>query len=171
MNKTLILTLLTFTACAAGPDEKTCVRSTLESDLQRIGALSGPDVDPTTGKLEPGSYLVSTTYLKLTTDAKGQKAFQDSMKGINAAIADAQGLSAYQLATSDSCVTARTLSVWKDEASMYRFVGVEAHANAIAEIELISRGGSVVTHWPDTEAGATFEKAAQQLAVEVGPFF
>jgi hypothetical protein len=173
LKKTL-LALLTLAAAACGapgPDEKACVRSTLEGDLKLIGALSGPDVDPATGALKPGSYLVSSTYLKLATDAKGQKAFQDSMKGINAAIPNYPGLSAYQLATSDSCVTARTLSVWKDEASMYRFVGVEAHANAIALIELISRGGSVVTHWADTEAGATFEKAVQQLAVEVGPFF
>lgn len=167
-----LLALLTLVACdAPGPDEKACVRSTLESDLKRYGPLAGPGVDPATGQLEAGSYLVSSTYLKLTTDPKGQRVFQDSMKGLNAVIPSYPGLAAYLFATSDSCVTARTLSVWKDEVSMYRFVGADAHTSAIARIELISRGGSVVTHWADTEAGANFEKAAQQLGAEVGPFF
>jgi heme-degrading monooxygenase HmoA len=172
--KTLILSVFVVVclSCGApGPDDTRCLRGTLESDLQKAGALSGPEVDPATGLLKPGSYLLSSTYLKLTTDPKGQKVFRASLQELNGVLATTPGLAAFQLATSEECLTARTLSVWKDEAAMYRFVAADAHAHAVAQISEMSRGGGVVTHWADTEAGATFEKAAVQISAAVGPFF
>ncbi len=166
-----VFAVVAFSCGAPGPDDTKCVRGTLEADLVHAGPLTGPEVDATTGKLKPGAYVLSSTYLKLTTSTKGQAAFQASIKAITAVMDAQPGLAGYQLATSDECLTARTISVWKDEASMYRFVGVQAHADAVAQVSLTSRGGSVVTHWADSETGASFEAAASHVASAVGPFF
>ncbi len=93
------------------------------------------------------------------------------MSGINKVLPNTPGLVAYQFATSTECVSARTLAVWDDEVKMGQFVGGEAHANAIKDSRALSRGGGGVTHWQDTETGATWEKAAQHVAAEIRPGF
>src|SRR5687768_13308 len=123
MKTTLLcLSILASLSCGLpGPDESKCARGGLESDL-KASPLAGADVDAT-GKLAPGNYVLSSTYLKLSLDPQGQKAFRDAMTRINTILPTQAGLSAFSLATSDECLTARTLSVWKDERSMFAFVG------------------------------------------------
>jgi len=153
------------------PDDTLCVRGTLEPDIEYAGDLAGPDVDADSGKLAPGSYIISSTYLKLATDPEGQQAFRDAVARIVEELSTQDGLSAFQLATSEQCLTARTLSVWRDEAAMYRFAAGAAHEDAKASLYITSRGGGVVTHWADDHTGATFEAAARRIADESGPFF
>lgn len=157
-----------FTSC--GPDDSRCVGGTLESDIRYSGDLRGPGVD-SEGHLAPGNYIVSTTYIKLKTDAQASKVFQEVMEGINQALPTTPGLVAFQLATSSECLSARTLSVWSNETDMGRFVLSPAHSNAIRQSGKMSRGGGGVTHWADTEAGVNFEKAARQVAAEIRPGF
>jgi quinol monooxygenase YgiN len=172
MKKTLIavLTLLTAWSCTPAPDDTKCKAEVLESDFQTIGGLTGPDVDPATGKLKPGNYVLSGTYIRLTTDPKGQAVFRQDFQGIAAILPSQPGLAAFQLATSDECLTGRTISVWKDEKSMMSFVSVPEHKQAMIDIPKMSRGGGAVTHWSDTEAGATFDTAALKLGEEPGYF-
>ncbi len=170
ISTTLAVCLLGM-GCDAAVEDPTCEPGTLEDDIAYASPLTGPDIDATTGKLKPGNYVFSSTYLKLTSSEQGQQAFRDVMQGINAVLPVSAGLAAYRLATSDKCVSARTMSIWKDQTSMYGFVQTEAHLNAMKQIKIISRGGSGVTHWPDTEAGANFENAAQHVADEIRPRF
>jgi heme-degrading monooxygenase HmoA len=165
---TLAMMTMALIGCGtAGPDDKVCVRSYTEPDLQ-VAPLSGPGVDPATGKLAPGTYLLSSTYLRLSTDAAAQKTFQAAFKAISDTLPTQPGLIAWQVATSSECLTARTLSVWKDDASMYGFAGGPAHADAVAKIGTISRGGSVVTHWSGTEADATLDVGIAHVSVAPG---
>lgn len=164
----LLLSLLS--ACGVGPDDSKCTGGSLESDIRYSGPLRGTAVDPD-GKVKPGSYIVSTTYIKLKTDAAASSIFQDVMDGINKVLESTPGLVAFQLATSTECLSARTLSVWDDEAAMLQFVTGEAHSNAIRNSRAMSRGGGGVTHWRDTEAGVTWENSAQRVAADIRPGF
>jgi quinol monooxygenase YgiN len=163
----MAVTTMALVGCgAAGPDDKVCIRSYAEPDLQ-ISPLTGAGVDAS-GTIAPGPYLLSSTFLRLSTTTTGQQAFQSAFKGISETLASQPGLVAYQVATSNECLTARTLSVWKDDASMYGFVGSPAHAHAMAEMSKISRGGGVVTHWSGTEADATFDAGIAHVSVAAG---
>ena len=82
------------------------------------------------------------------------------------------GVVAIQLGTSMQCSSARTFTVWRDEAAMMAFVVGDAHANAIARTPEISRGGSVVTHWAATSiAEITWDEALARVAADRGPFY
>jgi hypothetical protein len=145
-----------------------CQRGALESDRE-FSPWAGPGVSPTTGVPEaPESgtqFIVSTTYLRLKSDDAAQQRFQGVLGPINDALATQPGLRALQTSVSTSCGTARTLSVWQDEASMYTFVGGEAHGAAMAAVPEISRGGSITTHFLARSASdVTWEKAATELA-------
>ena len=151
-------------------EQSDCTRGQLEADLAFPAPLSGPAVQAD-GTLAPGRYTVSSTYLKLKPDAEGQARFQELVTPVGQALRSQPGLMALQFASSEHCNTARTLSVWKDDEAMYEFVSGQAHVNAMSSVDEVSRGGSVVTHWSDDERGASWQKAAQQLAAEDGPFY
>lgn len=168
--RTLAL-FLVLAGCGPTIDETRCTRATLESDLRTTGALSGKGVDPGTGALKAGHYVISSTYLKLATSPAGQKAFREVMEGIASSIDTQPGLEASLLTTSAECLSARTLSVWKDEASMYAFVGSPAHVRAMTRAQEMSRGGGGVTHWAGTESDATLEVGAQKLGAKPGGGF
>ncbi|WP_224371739.1 hypothetical protein [Hyalangium versicolor] len=147
-----------------------CTRERLEEDLTRDLPLSGPAVRED-GTLAPGQYILSSTYLKMKTDAQAQARFQELIGPINEALSRQPGLMAVAFASSERCKTARTFTVWKDEAAMYEFVTGDAHLAAMSAVSEVSRGGSIVTHWPDDERGASWEKAARQLGADEGPFY
>jgi heme-degrading monooxygenase HmoA len=167
---------------SGGAPNDGCTRGAIEADLndgQPGGPPSivtptaprwqGPAVDPATGALRPGSYVFSSTYLTLRPD--GRPRFGELMGPISADLQTRPGLLAITLALSESCGTARTLSAWESEEAMYAFVASDAHGAAVSAVGEVSRGQSVVTHWAGTEAGATWARAAEELARDEGPFY
>lgn len=166
--KPIVLIAVLGTACGLPtPDDTKCVRGTLEADLDQSAPFVGPGL--VDGALPSGRYLMAATYLQGKPTQQAMSLFQSLVDPITRALPTTDGLIGARFANSSNCLTARTLSVWKDEASMYRFVASPAHAAAMAKTSELSRGGSVTTHWADTEAGATFEKAAEQLEADEGP--
>jgi heme-degrading monooxygenase HmoA len=150
-----------------------CTRAELEADMLVFDAQgnpspprwSGPAADPVTGELtlEPGSYFVSTTYLALRPEQND--AFFALLGPVQAALFSNPGMLAVQLGSSQSCATARTYTVWRDETAMFEFVNSDAHLAAIAGFPGISRGDSTVTSWAETSPAAiTWEAALTQLA-------
>jgi hypothetical protein len=153
--------------------EPTCARGVREPDYEPIGPIAGPGVDLTTGKLRapaPGTtYIVSSTYLALRADGPAQQAFGELMGPIGDTLRTQEGLVAFELGTSMSCGTARTLTIWASEEAMYGFVASPAHMAAIARVGEVSRGGSVVTHWTaDTAEGAGWDEVERRLAAFMG---
>jgi quinol monooxygenase YgiN len=108
--------------------------------------------------------VFSATYLKLSSTRPAQQKFRDLMRPMEETLQHAEGLVGYRVATSSDCVTARTLSVWKDEQAMKRFVYSPAHGKAIAAISELSRGGSVTTRWEGESADFSLETAARKLS-------
>jgi hypothetical protein len=143
-----------------------CAPGTIEADMNAM-PLSGPGVHD--GVLEPGEYIVSSTYLQLKQDALGR--FQELLEPIENDLASREGVVALSFGGSPRCGTARTLAVWRDEAAMFAFVTGEAHSAAVGAIDELSRGGSVVTHWAGDQISATWEHAAAQLAADDGPTY
>jgi hypothetical protein len=159
-----------------------CDRGTLESDLMGADAMGnpipvawfGPGADPMTGELiaEGTSFVVSSTYLAIKPEAAAQQAFGEAVSPLVDALLANPGVVAIQLGTSMECGSARTFTVWQDEAAMMAFVVGDAHASAIARTPEISRGGSVVTHWTATSiAEITWDEAIARIAADEGPFY
>jgi hypothetical protein len=160
--------VLALSACANQAQDP-CRADALEPDFETFGPLAGPAVDPASGALRPGAYVISTTYLRLRSEPAAQAKFGELMEGIRPALFSADGLLAVQLGASAMCGTARTLGVWRDEAAMYEFVVGPAHEAAILSVGQVSRGGSIVMHRAGDDKGATFPAAIQMLANHPGP--
>ncbi|MCU0656543.1 MAG: antibiotic biosynthesis monooxygenase [Polyangiaceae bacterium] len=192
MRTPLVLAALTLLACSeessttpaptpastgdtskAAVEPPGCERSTaLEPDLAFTDWV-GPAVDPKTGKLalpEGSGYLVATTRLNLRKD--GQELFGKHIGAIFTTIEQQPGFLAFQTGISDRCGVARTLSVWKDEESLYGFVTSGAHKAAIDDTPKMSRGLSNTTHFPATSAAeVSWTRAAQAIGEDDGPFY
>jgi hypothetical protein len=113
----LFLLCFSLAACRQLPTEAelaACSRMKLERELTGPVQLRGSAVE--NGRLKPGTYLFSSTYLALRTDAAGQRRFNEVMGPIQRRLDTQPGL---------LCAVARTFSVWADEAPMYSFVGSE----------------------------------------------
>ncbi len=167
-----ILSLFLMSVIACGPavdpdalppiDETACSKDRIEAD----GVESAPLTVP------PGQYLITTTYLRLPLSKKAMARFSELAAPMEAELRTNKGLVRVTTRVSTSCNTARTMTVWKSEADMMTFVTGPAHAKAMAATPEVSRGGSITTHWMDSEAGATWEKAAQSLAADNdGPIY
>lgn len=141
-----------------------CSKGELEPDRMGDLKLRGPGVDPETGALPPGTYLISTTYLALKPDMV-ERAME--LGGpVMQSLFTMKGLVGVATLQSSSCAALRTLSVWESEEDMFTFVGSPAHASAMAHISSISRGTSNAISWEATEDQATWEEAARRLASE-----
>jgi heme-degrading monooxygenase HmoA len=139
-----------------------CDKGTIESDQAIDAPLSGPGVDPKTGELVAGHYLIATTYLALVP-AEAQHA--QSLGGdVVRTLPSMKGLVAFGLSSSASCSTLRTLTVWDSEEDMTAFVTSPAHAKAMGQIQTLSRGSSDVTAWSGDASDATWTGAAAALA-------
>lgn len=158
-----------------------CDRGTLEADLMgQDGAgnpapvsWAGPGVDPETGMLvdDGSTYVVSSTYLAMKPDAAAQQAFGEVIGPIVPELFGNPGVVAVQLGTSMQCASARTFTVWQDEAAMMAFVMSDAHVAAVVRIGEMSRGMSVVTHWTGAAASITWEDALAHVLADEGPFY
>jgi heme-degrading monooxygenase HmoA len=150
-------------------DDPACTVAGLEPDL-RPTAFAGSAVGAD-GALVPGQYVFSTTALRMKRTAASAARFRQAMELITPALQTQSGLLAQATATSERCNVARTLTVWRDEASMYAFVRGAAHRAAVQSVGEISRGGSRVTHWNGSAAEATWANAAQVLEASTGPSY
>ncbi len=174
MKRTILFisSALTLGACGAGtslPPDSECTRGVKESDLvqapwQGPGAVDG-GLPASTNEV-----VVSTTFLALKPDADSSALFQQLFAGVAADLQTREGLVAYSVATSTRCNTARTLSVWADEAHMFKFATASAHGKAAAKVGSLSRGNSAVTHWHDTTNNVSFETAFTKLGAADAPF-
>ncbi|WP_438003701.1 hypothetical protein WME89_33205 [Sorangium sp. So ce321] len=141
-----------------------CTGGALEADLQ-AAPLSGPGVDPETGKLRPppegSSYTISATYgVPLPGDAAREK-YMQYFGAIQAQLASQPGLVAIQLAQSPSCGSGRTLAVWASTDEMYAFVMSPAHVAAVDAVNELIEPNYAVTHW---EAASTDEITQEEAA-------
>jgi heme-degrading monooxygenase HmoA len=150
----------------AGDAPGACARGALEPDFAAM-PLAGPGVSDS--GLEPGSYVLSSTYLQVRSERRER--FDALMQPIVADLAARPGLLALSLGGSAMCGTARTLTVWRDEVAMLEFVASDPHATAMAAVSEISRGGSVVTHWSGDEHDATWHAAVEHVAADDGPMY
>lgn len=173
MKTTPLLLCVAFLAAACGAgaeadalppiDESACSKDRLEADGRDSALLEA---------LPPGQYVVGTTYLRLRLSRSAIERFRQLSQAMEEELRANPGLVRVVTRTAGSCNTARTLSVWKTEADMYRFVGGAAHARAMAAVGEVSRGGSVTTHWNGSEAEATWEVATRKLAEDNdGPIY
>jgi hypothetical protein len=144
-------------------DEATCTKDALEAD----------GVDSTRMEALPaGQYIVSTTYLRLPHKQSALRRFRELSEPMDADLRANAGLLQVTTRLSSACNTARTLTVWKTEADMYRFVASPSHAKAMAAVSEVSRGNSVTTHWSADASGATWAKATLMLAADTdGPIY
>lgn len=172
-----VLTAFCGVACAdddAKPGDKpapvadfaSCSRSLLEPDRGDDAALAGPGMNPDTGQLAAGSYLVATTYLALRPD-KVARALELGGPVVQS-LFGMQGFVAFSTTQSSSCSTLRTLTIWQREEDMLTFVTSPAHVAAMSEVSELSRGGSSTVAWEGSEKDATWERAADYLAAETG---
>lgn len=166
--------IVVLSACTGAPAvvEPLCTKDGLEADFLLSGPMTGSAVDAR-GALQPPAegtkYLISTTYLRLPKGEVAARRFRELLGPINKALPTQDGLVGLQFASSEKCGVARTLSVWRDQAAMYKFVTGDAHADAVANIYDVTRGGSLVTHWQGTEKDATWDAARAHLAADDGP--
>jgi hypothetical protein len=167
----LLCVILLAAACGAGVDadalppidESACSKDRLEPDGRDSALLEA---------LPEGQYVVATTYLRLQLSRRAVERFRQLSQAMESELRANPGLVRVVTRTAGSCNTARTLSVWKAEADMYRFVGSAAHARAMAAVSEVSRGGSVTTHWSASETEATWEVATRKLAEDNdGPIY
>ncbi|MBL9110389.1 MAG: hypothetical protein JNM74_14000 [Myxococcales bacterium] len=158
----------------AAPAEKTypetCSHETLEADA-KLSPFDGAGAKD--GALVPSNadFAIAATYLQLRGSPDAAKKFQETMAKINQELAKAEGLVAFRVATSDSCGSARTLSVFKDETAMLKFVTSAAHSQAMTLATSLSRGKSKTTRWTGKLTEVTFEAGAQHLVTKPGGGF
>jgi hypothetical protein len=188
---TLLLATVVLAAGACGNDDDNanggpassetaddgCARGTLEADLSNYQGqttyegevlagqtkLVGPGVDAA-GKLKPGSYVFSSTYLRMPTDRSALGRFLELSAPMLQSLPSLPGLVAFSFSSEPSCTTLRTLTVWENEEAMFAFAATASHRAAVAASSEVSRGGSAVTHWSGTEADGTWTKSAAELA-------
>jgi quinol monooxygenase YgiN len=167
MNRFVFVSLLALSACGLPTPDASCTRSALEPDLGGAGWRGAGLVN---GAIPPGNYVISSTYIAMKPTAEAQAGFQEVWTPLEKSLDATDGLIAYQTFGSTQCATARTIAVWRDQMAMFQFVGSPQHTAAIQKSATISRGGGATTHWLDTEAGATLERAVEKLAADQPTF-
>jgi heme-degrading monooxygenase HmoA len=166
---------VTLSACNSDSGTKTpdappaeCAGGVLEADLE-ADPLSGPGIDPDTGKLRPppegSSYAVSATYgVPRRGDEAVMERYLQIFGAIQAQLASQPGLVAIQLGQSPSCGSGRTLAVWASPDAMYDFVMSPAHLAAIDEVNELLEPTYVVTHWETAETdGITLADSVRRI--------
>jgi heme-degrading monooxygenase HmoA len=155
------------TSSSTGVDPFTgCSQGIVESDSSSDVPLNGPGIDPMTGSVTPGQYVIATTYLALvpsqTVNAK------ELGGAVIASLPTMSGLVAVGVTSSKACASLRTLTVWKSEEDMMAFVMSDAHANAMAQISTLSRGTSNLISWEGNETDVSWAAALAHLASTKG---
>lgn len=114
----------------------------------------GPAFDPETGALIaplPQPHLVATTVGWHTPDQLGP--LNEQTTPVIMDVFAHEGLLGAAFGISDACGSARTLTLWRDEAARMKFVFGTVHANAIKN-GLQHTIGWETTHWTPTADAA-----------------
>lgn len=146
-------------------DPYACVDADFTVDLP----LAGPGWDPEAGLVDPqAQYVVSTTQALPFPDQL--EAFGALAGAAGMAAAMTPGFVAASFATEPNCGFARTITVWRDEASMYAFVTGDAHAAAMAASDEVLASGRT-THFTISAEQMPYEwDAALAEIAAVEPF-
>lgn len=141
----------------------------VDADFTIEVPLAGPGYDPEAGLIDPqDQYLVSTTQAMPRPEALQQ--FGELAMAAGAAAAQTPGLVAMSFANEPNCGFARTITVWRDHASMLSFVVGPEHAAAIDATYEVTNGGRVTHFTIDAEQmPVTWEVALEHIA-DVEPF-
>lgn len=132
----------------------------------------GPGFDPETGEalapLEP-PYVVAATVGWVTGIPEDGEALGMHSGLVSEDIFNHDGLIGVAFGGSEVCGSARTLSIWEDEASMWAFVFGEIHGEAMSLVpDRVAAWGT--THWTEMESDAppSFDDAHQRIVAEHG---
>lgn len=137
-----------------------------EVDIQTI-PFQGPAFDPETGALLeplPIPHIVATTSGWHGPDLEQAKLLNEQTKPVVMDVFGHEGLLGASFGYSAACSNARTLSLWRDEASLMKFVFGAAHSNGIKN-GLQYAIGWENTHWTETtrDQPPTWEQARARL--------
>ncbi|WP_438022482.1 antibiotic biosynthesis monooxygenase family protein [Sorangium sp. So ce233] len=160
-------------AATPGPSAPECTGGVLEADLQ-AEPLSGPGVDPATGKLRPApegsSYTISSTYGVPRPGDAVMERYGQMFGAIQAQLASQRGLVAMQLAQSPSCGSGRTLAVWESTEAMYEFVMSPAHLAAMDAVDELVEPNYAITHWETArDDEMTLEEGVRRIKASEAP--
>lgn len=180
MNPRLVIGSMVVAACGGAPMPPAPSTTASANAAQAYPGCQAPSIEP---DLKPtptqvvnatattaGDVWISSTYLALTPDPKGQATFRSLMTELLRVLPSTPGLISFEFSTSESCLSARTLAVWRDEASMNAFVRSPAHYAAMRQSNSLSRGTSTFTRWQGPIGSATWSHAAKVLAEQDGPY-
>ncbi|UJR78946.1 antibiotic biosynthesis monooxygenase [Sandaracinus amylolyticus] len=174
----ILAAILLFPACDTGSpadassadDAGACSPGVLEADLESAFGLVGPGVDPETGALAPPGpegYIVSSTYGQAQPTPAAQARFGELIGDIVPELMNNPGVVAFELRSSASCGSGRTLAIWRDAASMYAFVASTPHTTAMAEADQVTMPGFRTTHWMAHDLAETsWSAAAEHVAAD-----
>lgn len=180
MNLRFVFASMVVAACGAAPTPtptSTARQPTASNAYPGCHATAvEPDLKPTPTQVvnaasaAKGDVWISSTYLALTPDPKGQATFRSLMAELLRVLPTTPGLISFEFSTSESCLSARTLAVWRDEAAMDDFVRSPAHYAAMRQSNSLSRGTSTFTRWHGPIESATWDHATHVLAQQDGPY-
>ncbi len=127
-------------------------------------AFSGPGFNDD-GLIAPvqDSYMIGTTAVVINPEQETR--FFKLSGAVFATIADFDGFIGFSVGTSTVCGTARTLTAWRDEEAMFKFVVSDVHSAAMAETQLVTTVGAT-THY--TAGAAEFPPSWQVAKEQVG---
>ncbi|MGK3992491.1 antibiotic biosynthesis monooxygenase [Sorangium sp. So ce1024] len=118
-----------------------------DDDMQSPAPFSGPGFQDgaLTGAAQD-TYLAASTLLWIKADEASQRRFGELATAIVSQLPQQEGIIGFTLGMSEKCGYARTITVWKDEEAMGKFVMSDAHLTAMSEAGEISVHGAA-THW------------------------
>ena len=155
-------------------NEDPCKKELIEPDQ---AFLQGPPVGPLVNAddkiMGDTGLIIATTYLRLKegSDERFRELVGPVVQDLTERMQAGQGLLALTTSVSDTCGVARTMTVWRDEASMMSFVMAAPHLAAIQGTSDVSRGGSVTTTWKHEGGEVTWQRAATALKNHDGPIY
>lgn len=170
----LSLTASSITACdeareTPAPDAGPTVQALAacdESDFEATPFM-GPAFDATTGAAVgplPTPYVVATTAGWARPEERHRSALGQASEQVSEAIFESPGLLGVSFGGSTRCDSARTLSLWTDEAAMLAFVRGAAHGAAMPLVPSTTLGWET-TRWPSMDdAPPTWQSARDRLA-------
>jgi hypothetical protein len=135
-----------------------------EDDLM-VQEFMGPAFDPETGELVaplPVPHVVATTVG--WPEVENWEALQGYTNNVVGDVFQREGLLGASFGMSAACGSARTITLWADEASMMQFVVGDAHVDAIQNALSLTKAWET-THWSETadDQPPSWDRAREQL--------